>query len=1040
MRISKMILAVLSMLCCLTAKAQTDLVINEIMAANLDTYVDPSWNYGGWVELYNPGNNPVQLQGYWVSDDPKDLKKRHLTQSMIVPGNGFLNLWFDHHDKYCETQVNMKLDTDGEAIYLSDPEGNLVVSQEYPTAIPRASWARIHDGADEWGYTNQCTPSASNGDLLLCTLRLPAPEPDVESTLFDKDKALTTKIEIPEGATLRYTTDGSTPTLENGETSTDGIFTVTNNTIFRFAFFQEGFLSSPVITRSYLLRDKDFSLPIMSLCTDPDNLYSDEMGIFVDGVNGRPCHQYPNRLCNWMMDWDRPANFEFLDKNGKSLVNQETEILRCGGWSRDDLPYSFKVHAVKTCEGKKTLDYPFFEDKPYLRHKMLQIRNGGNDTECRVIDAFIQKLILTSGFNVDVLSYQPIAHYINGMYYGVINMREPSNKQYVYANYGYDDDEIDFFELSSDSCEMVKCGTSDAFDKLFDLSSNAARETNYTRIKELLDVDEFCNYIALQLFLGNWDWPKNNTKWWRPAYKGGRFRYILFDLDYAFDLTPTSRNNKRDKDPFTELKKKQYYRFNTPCDMSDREVEELGGDAYFTHEIRTVSLFLNLMKNKEFRKQFINTFCIVGGSIFNPTRCTPLINEWAKKVESMQILPNEYNNPKNPYYRCKIVSNESSNTSQSPWDRANFIIDKLRNRQQLMCELLQDFLNTDFAENPVMRKIKLSSNVSLAHISIGGQIVPTGSFNGYLFPTSIYAEAPAGYVFDGWKEVNSTSDEEYYSEDEEITLPNSDIELQACFSRDKDYPTVRPVVINEVSAANSIYVNEYFKRRDWIELYNTSNKPVNIKGMALSDDPSDPYKYIISSEGSSARTIIPAHSYRIIWCDEEAPKTDLHAPFKLANDEGASIILTAADGSWSDTFTYTGHNGDESVGRFPDGSDEIYVMSRPSINGSNYMTSNTEYLRTDPFVTGIKQPSRSGGLGLFIAPDGLHIKSEDDAKVHLIVCTLGGQEVMSQDVIMEDGHAVIPVGPLAKDTYVAKLSDSVGNSCAIKFQTSHTDR
>jgi hypothetical protein len=156
-------------------------------------------------------------------------------------------------------------------------------------------------------------------------------------------------VEIPEGATLRYTTDGTTPSLTNGDTSDDGAFYVENTTTYRFALFQEGMLPSQVVTRSYIYKDKDYSLPIISVVTDPINLYDDMLGVYVRGTNGRPGNG-ESVPCNWNMDWDRPVNFEYITPDGGMVINQEVDFAMCGGWSRSwniNPVHSFKLKAGK---------------------------------------------------------------------------------------------------------------------------------------------------------------------------------------------------------------------------------------------------------------------------------------------------------------------------------------------------------------------------------------------------------------------------------------------------------------------------------------------------------------------------------------------------------------------------------------------------------------------------------------------------------------------------------------------------------------------
>lgn len=46
-----------------------NLIINEVCVANTDAILDPAYNYGGWIELYNPTSNQITLEGMYISDD-----------------------------------------------------------------------------------------------------------------------------------------------------------------------------------------------------------------------------------------------------------------------------------------------------------------------------------------------------------------------------------------------------------------------------------------------------------------------------------------------------------------------------------------------------------------------------------------------------------------------------------------------------------------------------------------------------------------------------------------------------------------------------------------------------------------------------------------------------------------------------------------------------------------------------------------------------------------------------------------------------------
>ena len=194
----------------------TILVFNELMASNAGAVTNgepvfsPAYNFDSWVELYNPGTTAVNLSGMYLSDNETNLKRWQMPSNIgSVPANGYKVIWLGSND-IKTTQAPFKLDCEGGTIFLSDKNGNLVVSQEYPAGMSRTSWARKTVDGEEWGWTADATPGTSNDEAVFCETRLDAPVVNQGSTLF-KDK-LNVKVTIPEGCRLMYTTDGSLPT------------------------------------------------------------------------------------------------------------------------------------------------------------------------------------------------------------------------------------------------------------------------------------------------------------------------------------------------------------------------------------------------------------------------------------------------------------------------------------------------------------------------------------------------------------------------------------------------------------------------------------------------------------------------------------------------------------------------------------------------------------------------------------------------------------------------------------------------------------
>ena len=1003
-----------------TTEGRSEVLINEIQSANTDLYMDPSGNYGGWVEIYNPTDHFIEMKGCWLSDEPGQLKKARIERSCAIAPQGHAVLWFDNHDQYARSQVNMKLDADGGTLYLSDEDGTLITSQTYPEAISRCSFGRTTDGGQEWGWSATPTPAATNTGMLFSETRLAPPEVNHASQIFSGK--LQVSVTIPEGTVLRYTTDGSTPTATHGQTSANGQFSVSSTSIYRFCLTGDGALTSPVVTRTFLLKDKDFSLPVLSVVSSPDNLYGDAYGILTKGNgNGRPGYGQSSP-CNWNMDWERPAHFEYFNEDGTCAFSQEVGMTRCGGWSRAWTPYSFKLKANKKYEHQNSMPYDFFPtQKPYLKHKTLQIRNSGNDAQIygdfggRIKDAALQQVVMTSGLYLDCQAYQPVMHYINGKYMGVINMREPNNKHYVYANYGLDDDEIDQFEMCADSGYVQKCGTKERFNQWYELAKHASDPDTYLQIKERVDIDAFINYMAVELYLGGDDWPHNNIKGWCPRTEGGKWKFILFDLDHAFNSsTPISRLYNERKHTFASL-------YGIDGDGNDITGQQQ------TKEIEIATIFFNMLRNADFRKQFIDTFCLVAGSVFEPGRVKEIVTDLARRVEKPMAIANGYNN------------------TNGPWTTANAVISKLSNRASTMISHLKSYSGMKLS-TVTARTVKLGSNLPLARLYVNDLPVPTGKFNGKLFPPyTLRASAPEGYRFMGWQEStgNVVSTEEVYT-----PATTKNLSLTATYVRltEEEYLAEKghapaPVVINEISAANSIYINEYGKKDDWIELYNTTDEDIDLEGMYLTDKTDNPRKYRISGKDAEGNTIcstlLPAHGYKVIWCSKREGVSQLHANFKLENEEGAMVRIQDEEGTWADSLSYGLQQGDQTMGRYPDGGEQTYLMVKPSILASNTLTSLCTPWTEQPGdgLDGIRWVACANGLHLSYANQTLRVRSEDNPDITIHVCNAMGQTVILQEKHL-DGmtETTLSTYNLPIGTYIAKVTDKEGNESSIKFR------
>jgi hypothetical protein len=144
-------------------------------------------------------------------------------------------------------------------------------------------------------------------------------------------------------------------------------------------------------------------------------------------------------------------------------------------------------------------------------------------------------------------------------------------------------------------------------------------------------------------------------------------------------------------------------------------------------------------------------------------------------------------------------------------------------------------------------------------------------------------------------------------------------------------PTGAPaqIRINEFMAANGATTSDLQGQfADWIELYNAGLAPVDVGGLFMTDDLTDPSRYQIPT-GYASQTTIPSHGYLVLWADNDTVDGPRHLGFRLNADLDA-VGLFAAGGVPIDSISFDNQKRDISYGRFPDGGAEWRFYSPAS--------------------------------------------------------------------------------------------------------------
>ncbi len=152
-----------------------DIAINELMASNTGTQADQDGEYDDWVELFNNTNQVASLEGYFLSDDESNLQKWSFPAGAQIEAQGYLIIWLDKDENQQGLHANFKLSASGEALFLSDPNGNLIDGVQFGAQTTDLSYARCPNGSGSFGILSP-TFQADNDPACLTDTREAAQE------------------------------------------------------------------------------------------------------------------------------------------------------------------------------------------------------------------------------------------------------------------------------------------------------------------------------------------------------------------------------------------------------------------------------------------------------------------------------------------------------------------------------------------------------------------------------------------------------------------------------------------------------------------------------------------------------------------------------------------------------------------------------------------------------------------------------------------------------------------------------------------------
>ena len=382
---------------------------------------------------------------------------------------------------------------------------------------------------------------------------------------------------------------------------------------------------SQVISKTYFVTNEDLykyeDTTVISLVTDPENLFSPDFGIYVTGTmfqEWKNSDEYDpkqklwdkNSKCNFFMkgtEWEREAFFTIFEK-GEMILQQNVGIRVKGGATRNYPAKSFNIYARKKY-GKSRIETDIFKDNYDINgnlitsYKGLSIRSIYDNSRIRDI---IGRDIFNSRKGLTYTNMKFSVLFLNGEYWGLYILQERLSDDFIEKNYLIPSDNV---VLVKDN--EIEDGPEEEYNKFKEFCIEYSKkdltdEKIYEEIKNFIDINSLIELFATGIYIGNNDWPGKNDGMWRNIgeklegneYSDGKWRFLIYDLDYSMNSYSVSTDS-----------------FNHALSRINRA------------EIN--SLFLSLLNNNtDFQNRFVNIYCDYANEVYSPQKVKKILEKY----------------------------------------------------------------------------------------------------------------------------------------------------------------------------------------------------------------------------------------------------------------------------------------------------------------------------------------------------------------------------------------------------------------------------